>query len=235
MRGGVAKRALDVFLGTLLVLVALPAIILLSLGVCLSLRTWQPFFLQRRVGRGGRPFTILKLRTLPLYAPPAADKYTIAATIETTRFARLLRATHLDELPQLLLVPLGRMSLVGPRPEMPSLLARFDPPFVAARSRVRPGCTGLWQISADADRLIGEAPEYDLYYLQHASARLDAWVLWKSVVFVISGRPVSLAEVPTWARGRNHVPLELARATLRSSLTSELSSDVGAETMPASG
>lgn len=207
--GGAAKRSLDVVLGTILALLALPTILILSVVVCISLRTFRPFFLQNRVGFRGRPFTIVKLRTLPLHAPPAADKYTIAATVRTTRVGRLLRATHLDELPQLLLVPLGRMSLVGPRPEMPELLAGFDESFVAARLRVRPGCTGLWQVSVDAGRLIGEAPEYDLYYLRHAGVRLDAWVLWRSLVLVTRGRAVSCADVPLWAQRRASVLVKL--------------------------
>lgn len=220
VKGGAAKRVVDVVLGTVLVLLALPVIVLLSLGVCLSLRTWRPFFLQKRIGRGGRPFTIVKLRTLPLHAPPAADKYTIAR-VQTTRFGRLLRATHLDELPQLVLVPLGRMSLVGPRPEMPGLLASFDQSFVTARSRVRPGCTGLWQISVDAERLIGEAPEYDLYYLRHGGVRLDVWVLWRSVLLVLGSRPASWADVPRWAQRRSRVRADVPE--LMPELTPELS------------
>lgn len=221
MRGGLGKRALDVVLGTVLLVLSLPIIILLSLGVCVSLRTWRPFFLQRRVGRSGRPFTIVKLRTLPHDAPAAADKYTIAATVKTTRFGRLLRTTHLDELPQLLLVPFGKMSLVGPRPEMPTLLARFDESFVAERSRVRPGCTGLWQISVDAGRLIGEAPEYDLYYLRHGGVRLDVWVLWRSVLLVLGSRPASWADVPRWAQRRSRVRANVPE--LMPELTPELS------------
>jgi lipopolysaccharide/colanic/teichoic acid biosynthesis glycosyltransferase len=208
----VGKRVLDVVLGTILALLALPVILVLSVAVCMSLHTWRPFFLQKRVGRGGKLFTIIKLRTLPVHAPPAADKYVIAG-IETTRLGQALRASHLDELPQLLLVPVGRMSLVGPRPEMPGLLASFDPTFVAARSRLRPGCTGFWQISVDAGRLIGEAPEYDVYYLQHAGVRFDGWVLWRSLLFVVQGQPVSFDDVPLSAQRRNHARPELAELT----------------------
>lgn len=190
--GGPAKRALDICAGSLLALLSIPVVVVLCVAVCLSLRTWRPIFVQERTGRGGRSFRLAKLRTLPCDAPTAADKYTIAG-IKTTRLGRFLRRTHLDELPQLLLVPTGRMSLVGPRPEMPWLLTQFDPSFVATRTLARPGCTGLWQIGADAARLIGEAPEYDLYYLRHASVRLDLWVIWQSVLVMV-GRPS-----PSWA------------------------------------
>jgi lipopolysaccharide/colanic/teichoic acid biosynthesis glycosyltransferase len=195
---GTGKRLLDVVLGTVLALVALPVIAVLAVAVCLSLRTWRPFFLQERIGRGGRPFTLPKLRTLPPQAPAAVDKYALAG-VRTTRLGRFLRRRHIDELPQLLLVPSGRMSLVGPRPEMPWLLGRFDPEFVSARSLARPGCTGLWQIGADSGRLIGEVPEYDLYYLRHMSARLDVWVLWQSLRVIAGGAPVSCTDVPPWA------------------------------------
>jgi lipopolysaccharide/colanic/teichoic acid biosynthesis glycosyltransferase len=106
------------------------------------------------------------------------------------------------------------MSLVGPRPEMPWLLARFDPGFVSARSVARPGCTGLWQIGADAGRLIGEAPEYDLYYLRHMSARLDLWVICQSVRVILGGPPVSYADVPPWALRQRPSMDEAATGTL---------------------
>lgn len=200
---GIDKRLLDVVAGTVLAVAALPLIVVGAVAVCVSLRTRRPFFCQRRVGRHGRPFTVLKLRTLPLGAPAAVDKYALGA-VATTRLGQFLRATHLDELPQLLLVPVGRMSLVGPRPEMTWLAASFDAEFVAARSAVRPGCTGLWQIGAAAGRLIGEAPEYDLQYLHHRSARLDVWILWKSVLVMAGGKRVTCADVPRWARRRQH-------------------------------
>jgi len=188
--------------GTVLALAAVPLIVVLAAAVCVSLRTWRPFFFQQRVGRAGRRFTVPKLRTLPASAPADADKYALAA-IRTTRLASALRRTHLDELPQLLLVPTGRMSLVGPRPEMPRLLDQFDRAFVAARCSVRPGCSGLWQVSRDAHKLIGEAPEYDLYYLSNGGLRLDLWILWCSALALTGRRPlVTCADVPAWAQPR---------------------------------
>jgi len=195
------KRLLDIVLGTLLAVAAVPVIAVLAVAVCMSLRTRRPFFLQERVGRGGRRFTVPKLRTLPPHVCPRLDKYAVAA-VGTTRLGRFLRRTHLDELPQLLLVPFGRMSLVGPRPEMEWLLAGFDGDFVAARSEIRPGCTGLWQISTAAGRLIGEAPEYDRFYLDNARVRFDLWVIMRSVVVMAGGPPVSLDRIPRWVQGR---------------------------------
>jgi lipopolysaccharide/colanic/teichoic acid biosynthesis glycosyltransferase len=197
-----AKRAMDIGLGTVLALLALPVILALAVGVAFSLRT-NPFFLQRRVGKGGRLIPMVKLRTLPPSTPRYATKYELAH-IEIPRFARTLRRLHLDELPQLLLVPLGYMSLVGPRPEMPQQHRVADAWFAAERTRVRPGCTGLWQISEAAQRLIWESPEYDRYYLRASSTSLDVWILWQTVrVLVGRGQPLVLTDLepqPTHSR-----------------------------------
>ena len=120
--------------------------------------------------------------------------------MENTRFGQFLRKFHLDELPQLWLVVWGTMSLVGPRPEMPSLAATFDPDFVAERMTVKPGCTGLWQISTASAGLIGEAPEYDLLYIRSESIRLDLWVLARTASEMLGRAPLtSIDDVPVWA------------------------------------
>ena len=189
-----AKRALDIGLGTALAVLALPVIAALALGVALSLRT-NPFFVQRRVGKGGRLIPMVKLRTLPRSTPRYATKYELSE-VAIPRFTAALRRLHLDELPQLLLVPLGYLSLVGPRPEMAFMHAVADPRFAAERTRIRPGCTGLWQISEAATGLIWEAPEYDRYYLRYASAALDLWILWQTVLVLTGqGQRLSLASL----------------------------------------
>jgi lipopolysaccharide/colanic/teichoic acid biosynthesis glycosyltransferase len=195
-----AKRAVDLVVGTVLLLGALPLILVLALGSAISLRAW-PFFVQERIGRDGRPFRFLKIRTLPPATCAYADKYALAE-VRIPAFTRALRALHLDELPQLLLVVLGQMSLVGPRPEMPGLDAQLPRSLARARSLVRPGCTGLWQVGVDCDRLIGESPEYDLFYVEHRNVRLDLWILGQTVRKVVGGGQgvVRLDEVPAWAR-----------------------------------
>lgn len=100
-------------------------------------------------------------------------------------------------MPQLFLVPLCRLSLVGPRPEMPNLHERMARRFAEVRTSVKPGCTGLWQIGADAGRLILETPQYDLFYLAHPNLRLDLRILWRTALIVSGvGRPVELEHVP---------------------------------------
>jgi lipopolysaccharide/colanic/teichoic acid biosynthesis glycosyltransferase len=190
------KRAIDVVVGTVLALVSVPAILVLALVTAVNLRAW-PFFVQTRVGLGGVPFRLVKLRTLPVSTAHYADKRAIES-IPLSWISRTLRRTHLDELPQLFLVPVGRMSLVGPRPEMAFLHEQMHPSFAARRTEVRPGCTGLWQIGHGCAGLIGEAPEYDLHYVHHQSLLLDLWIVWRSIAMVLGYGLVSLDEVPSW-------------------------------------
>lgn len=190
-----AKRAVDVVLGTLAAVVTLPLTVLLALVLAVELRAW-PFFVQERVGLGGRIVRVVKLRTLPPTTPTDADKYALREVAIPPLAARL-RQLHLDELPQLWLVVLGTMSLVGPRPEMPSLHSSFTPSVQRERAQVRPGCTGLWQVSDAAGGLMHEHPEYDLAYVRAVSLRLDAWILWRTVGLLVGRhRPVTLAEAP---------------------------------------
>ena len=191
------KRAIDIMLSAVLLVVALPVVVACAIGCALALRTW-PFFAQHRIGRNGRAFWIPKLRTLPPSTPRYADKYAIDG-IDIPRFPRMLRRFHLDELPQLILVLTGRMSLVGPRPEMPTLHRQLDPAFAAARTSVLPGCTGLWQVSVGVESLIAESPEFDTWYLAHRSLRLDGWILWRTLRNALCRRPlITLADIPAW-------------------------------------
>ena len=184
------KRLVDMLVGTLLAISVAPIVLVLAVGVAVQFRAW-PFFTQTRLGQHGREFRIVKLRTLPPQAPRYADKYCIR-DVDLPWLPRMLRRYHLDELPQLWLVPLGRMSLVGPRPEMAFLHDQLDPEIALARLQVRPGCTGLWQVSVHADRLIHEHPEYDLAYVSYRSLQLDAMILWHTLR-VLAGRPPALS------------------------------------------
>jgi exopolysaccharide biosynthesis WecB/TagA/CpsF family protein len=177
----VGKPCLDVVLAAALLVLSLP--LLIALGVCISLDSPGPvLFCQERVGKGGRRFRMWKLRTLRASFPPNARKRTIRAD-DTTRIGRLLRRSALDELPQLVNVLRGEMSLVGPRPEMP-FLARGDAPGTL-RLSVRPGMTGLWQVARLRGELGGQeihdTPAYDLEYVRRVGLRLDLAILWHTV------------------------------------------------------
>jgi lipopolysaccharide/colanic/teichoic acid biosynthesis glycosyltransferase len=103
-----------------------------------------------------------------------------------TRVGRFLRRSSLDELPQLLNVVRGEMSLVGPRPEMPFIVEQYEPVH-RQRLVVKPGITGLWQLSADRAYRIHENLEYDLYYIRHRNFFMDVAVLLHTLVFAARG------------------------------------------------
>jgi lipopolysaccharide/colanic/teichoic acid biosynthesis glycosyltransferase len=192
------KRASDLLITSVLLLVTLPVLLITAFGSALVLRAW-PFFTQQRVGLGGETFRFLKVRTLPLATPAYLTKHQLSPD-RIPRFTRVLRNMHFDELPQLLLVLTGRMSLVGPRPEMRDFNDRLDPAFAAERTSVRPGCTGLWQVSQAHTEMIGEAPEYDRFYIEHQRLRLDLWILWQTARTMVGlGERITLADVPRWA------------------------------------
>ena len=192
------QRAMDLVLAVPAALVTLPLLVACAVLSAISFRAW-PIFTQPRMGRDGQEISFWKIRSLPPTAPSAADKYSIAE-VRNTRVGSLLRKTKFDELPQLWLVVRGDMSLVGPRPEMPSLAATFDQGFVELRTTVRPGITGLWQVSMGASGLIGETPEYDLWYLANRSWRLDLWIMWRTVGLILGWGAIELDDVPRWCR-----------------------------------
>jgi lipopolysaccharide/colanic/teichoic acid biosynthesis glycosyltransferase len=207
-RIGVGKRALDLVIAIPAAIITLP-IVLVFAAISFALYRETPFFRQPRLGHGGREFTFWKIRTLPSIAPDTADKYQLRS-IELPRFANVLRGHHLDELPQLWLVIAGKMTLVGPRPEMPTLSNSFDPDFVARRVSVKPGCTGLWQVSHGSRGLIGESPEWDTFYVEHATLRLDLWIMFRTLLMMVKLREVhSLSDIPRWT-GAAPLPLEMA-------------------------
>jgi lipopolysaccharide/colanic/teichoic acid biosynthesis glycosyltransferase len=191
------RRGFDIVVSASLAVISLPIMIIAVIGSFISLQAW-PLFTQERVGRDGVSFRFVKIRTLPRSVPTYTDKFRLDLTT-VPAFCRLLRALHLDELPQLYLVLCGRMSLVGPRPEMQYLHEGMPDRFGTERTSVRPGCTGLWQISDSCAGLISAAPEYDRFYLANRTLRLDAWVLARTALKMLGfARPMTLSDVPTW-------------------------------------
>jgi exopolysaccharide biosynthesis polyprenyl glycosylphosphotransferase len=147
----------------------------------------SPWFVHERIGRNGRPFQMIKLRTLQgdvgAYeeAPRASDDPRI------TPYGRWLRATSIDELPQLWNVVRGEMSIVGPRPEMRFVVDGYDE-WQRRRLAVKPGITGLWQILGRKDLPMHENLQYDFYYIRNRSLALDASILLRTAGAVWSRR-----------------------------------------------
>lgn len=197
------KRALDVVLGTLFLLLVVPIIALGGLLVKLCSRG-PVFFRQRREGLGGRPITIWKLRTMHLDAEKRLEKFLTdqpSLRQEWEEHFKLahdpriipwvghfLRRSSFDELPQLWSVVMGEMSLVGPRPFPQYHLERFPLEFRELRRRVRPGLTGMWQVMVRSNGGIGEQQEYDTYYIHNWSLWLDLYILGRTVFAVAAGR-----------------------------------------------
>jgi exopolysaccharide biosynthesis polyprenyl glycosylphosphotransferase len=186
----IAKRLLDLLLG----LLGLVALALLSplLAPIILLDSGSPvIFTQIRLGRGGKPYTIYKLRTMKSRSD--MEKEALVTTTNDpriTRIGRFLRKSHLDELPQIINVLRGEMSFVGPRSERVELVQVFqkEVPFYRARMLVKPGITGWAQIHQPYAETIKETAtklQYDLYYIEHASIWMDLNILLRTVGSVL--------------------------------------------------
>lgn len=181
----IAKRGFD--FTAALALLALTSIGWLVIGILLRVDSPGPIlFTQTRIGRSGKPFLLYKFRSMYIDAPKYGFHPTAAEDPRITKVGRILRRTSLDELPQLLNVLKGEMSLVGPRPEMPFIVEKYSPKH-RQRLDVVPGITGLWQLSADRAFLIHENILYDLYYIRHRSFFMDLAILLHTVVFAMHG------------------------------------------------
>ncbi|QOC90617.1 sugar transferase [Micromonospora craniellae] len=190
---GLVDRSLSLVALTLL----LPLLAAIALAVKLNSRG-PVLFRQTRVGQGGREFGVFKFRTMVVNADALLAELTARNETDglmfkmrddprVTRVGRLLRKWSLDELPQLVNVLLGQMSLVGPRPPLPSEVARYDGD-VARRLLVKPGMTGLWQVSGRSDLSWEDGIRLDLYYVENWSLAADLTILWKTFGAVINSR-----------------------------------------------
>jgi exopolysaccharide biosynthesis polyprenyl glycosylphosphotransferase len=181
----VAKRICD-FIGSL-TLVVLGAPLFLLLALIIRLESYgSVLFQQERVGQDGKPFQMFKFRTMRSSASPYDYSPRESCDPRITRVGRFLRKTSLDELPQLFNVLQGSMSLVGPRPEMPFIVEQYTNHH-RQRLQVKPGITGLWQLSGDRAFLIHENIEYDLYYVQHRNFFMDLAIVLHTFFFAMRG------------------------------------------------
>jgi len=197
-----AKRALDLVLGTVIGLLSLPIVAVAAVAIKLH-DGGQVIFRQTRVGRDGEHFTIFKLRTMVPDAEARYDELAPALAARTgplvklhrdprvTRVGRILRATSIDELPQILNVLGGSMSLVGPRPNLLVEAEGLDPSFLAHKCQVRPGISGLWQVEARDHPSFTVYRRLDVFYLENWSISLDLAILLATTQRVV-GRAVRL-------------------------------------------
>jgi exopolysaccharide biosynthesis polyprenyl glycosylphosphotransferase len=192
----VAKHVVD-RLGSI-VLLLLTAPLLLVLAVAVKVDGGPVFFRQTRIGRHGQEFTMLKFRSMVVDADSRLDElaevnegagplFKLKHDPRVTRVGRLLRRYSLDELPQLFNVLRGTMSLVGPRPPLPREVATYQRD-ARRRLLVKPGLTGLWQISGRSDLTWEQAVRLDLRYVENWNLALDALILWKTIGAVLNSR-----------------------------------------------
>jgi exopolysaccharide biosynthesis polyprenyl glycosylphosphotransferase len=178
-----SKRVLDVVLSSLLLVLTAP----LFLMIALLIRVDSPgsaLFIQKRVGRNGELFDVYKFRSMYVNTPEYEHSPTSSRDPRITKIGRIIRRTSLDELPQLINVLLGNMSMVGPRPEMPFIVRNYTPQQ-RQRLQVTPGITGLWQLSADRAFPIHHNIEYDLYYIRNRGIFMDIAIMVHTLPFAI--------------------------------------------------
>ena len=203
-----ASRTLDVSIAGLALLVLVPVIAAAAVAVRLS-SPGPVLFRQRRLGRGMRPFTVLKFRTMRADADSAVHREFVRSLIDgkpepdqhgklyklvvddrITRVGRFLRSWSLDELPQLINVLRGEMSLVGPRPVIEYEVEQY-PDWYLRRFAVKPGLTGLWQVSGRNERTYEEMVRFDVEYAEQRNLWLDLRILARTAVVVMRRQGVA--------------------------------------------
>ncbi|HEV2035664.1 MAG TPA: sugar transferase [Candidatus Dormibacteraeota bacterium] len=178
------KRLFDTVSASTLLLVALP--IMAAIAVVIAIDSPGSFlFSHERIGRFGKRFRVYKFRTLITDAPRYSYKLK-TNDVRVTGPGRFLRLTGLDELPQLVNVIKGDMSLVGPRPELPFIVEQYED-WQHERHHVRPGLTGWWQIHFRNEEPMHLRTDYDVHYVRNLSWRLDALILAQTVKIVSVG------------------------------------------------
>ncbi len=188
------KRAMDIFVSLIGLFFSLPLFFLIAVAIKAD-SSGPVFFKQKRCGKNGKEFTMIKFRTMVQDAPGLQNKLSANKDVDgpvfkmksdprITRIGRILRKTSLDELPQLFNVLKGEMSLVGPRPLVMSEM-KCSPNWREVRLKVKPGITGLWQIQGRSEAPFHDWIRYDIYYVKHQSIFLDLKILIKTIKVVV--------------------------------------------------
>lgn len=188
------KRPIDIAVASLMLLLLCPVLAIVALLV----RNDSPgpiIFRQRRVGRHGNIFVLYKFRTMTwnpdrelefVRDVDGALRHKVRNDSRVTRIGTTLRRCSVDELPQLWNIVKGDMSLIGPRPELPQIVARYEP-WQLDRQALRPGLTGWWQVSGRSDRPMHEHTELDIYYIEHATFAMDVRIVLRTIKVVCRG------------------------------------------------
>jgi len=191
------RRAVDIVVSALALALSSP----LLLGAMLAIRVESPgpvIYRQRRAGRGGKPFDVLKLRTMVDGAEHIGAGLAVNANdSRITRVGAFLRRSSLDELPNLLNVLRGEMTLIGPRPTLPAQVEQYTG-RQRGRLAVKPGITGWAQVNGRASLPWSERIELDLYYVEHRSLSLDLRILLRTPAMVLGGSGLYKGQAGGW-------------------------------------
>jgi lipopolysaccharide/colanic/teichoic acid biosynthesis glycosyltransferase len=194
------RRAVDIAVSATLLVLSAPAVAVAMAAIRLE-SPGHPLYRQRRIGRDGRPFDVLKLRTMVAGAEHVGAGLAVDENdSRITRVGAFLRRTSLDELPNLLNVLRGEMSLIGPRPTVPVQVERYTP-RQRGRLAIKPGITGWAQVNGRASLPWSERIELDLYYIEHRSLALDLRILWRTLAIVRGGTGLYKGETGGWEGG----------------------------------
>lgn len=184
----VYQRVFDIIVSTVGLIISVPVILIF--GIAVKLETPGPmFYMQERVGKDGRLFRVVKLRSMVNDAEKNGAQWAEKDDPRVTRVGRFIRKTRIDELPQLINVLLGDMSIIGPRPERPKFVMEFNeqiPGFIE-RLCVKPGLTGWAQVNGGYDVKPAEKLALDLYYIENRSVKLDILIMIKTICVMFSG------------------------------------------------
>ncbi|GED69126.1 hypothetical protein BRE01_28280 [Brevibacillus reuszeri] len=178
------KNVLDFSFALLILLLLLPLLLLVAIAIWFD-SSGPVLFRQKRVGKYGKEFTIYKFRTMYVDSPQEGVSPSAATDPRITRFGRILRKTSMDELPQLINILRGEMSFVGPRPEQKMIVEKVYSYYEKQRWLVKPGITGLWQISPDRNKPIHENLHHDFSYIQNLTFALDVKIVYKTIRVIV--------------------------------------------------
>jgi lipopolysaccharide/colanic/teichoic acid biosynthesis glycosyltransferase len=193
----VIRRAFDIVVAGGALLVLSPFLLAAMAAIRLESRG-SPIYRQRRVGKDGRQFDVLKLRTMVSGAEHMGRGLAVSeGDTRITRVGRFLRRTSLDELPNLINVLRGEMSIIGPRPTVPVQVDRYTERQLG-RLAVKPGITGWAQVNGRTELSWDERIELDLWYIEHRSLRLDLDIPVRTVRMVLGGHGLYRGETPAW-------------------------------------
>lgn len=183
----ILKNCFEFILSFVLLIITLPICLIVCIAIYLELGV-NPIYTQKRVGLNGRVFKIYKLRSMYIDAEKDGPRWASENDERVTKVGRIIRKTRIDELPQLVNILKGDMSIIGPRPERPELIKEFIKylPDFNDRLLVKPGITGWAQVNGGYTLTPKEKLEFDKYYIQNRGFKLDLLILIKTIMVIFT-------------------------------------------------